>query len=556
MRRGHRGLLQTHTRPRTIGVCSSQSIQDPELIVGNRGKMVSPAGSVLSAISAARAHKCSCSYPIKPRAVTKPSPQGSSLRGDGPVTDIHPMRLLACLLAVTISASAIPAQQPAAPLDWNAIQAETVRLMQEYFRINTANPPGNELAGAIWLKGVLEREGFEVQIMDTAELGAGRANLYTRLRGNGSKKAIALVHHIDVVPATPSFWRVPPYSGEIRDGFIYGRGALDMKGEGIAHLMAMVALKRSGAQLNRDVVYVANADEELGSTGAIVFVEKHPDLLRDVEFLITEGGDNLVENGKLKYWGIGVAEKRTFWQKLTVKGTPSHGSRPTKDNPVPKLVRALAKLADYETPLHVTPGVQKFFRDIAPGYSGEQRRWLVDVATAVKNPRARAWLTNDVYWNAVLRNTITLTRLDGSDKTNVIPPEATARIDIRLLPDQDPAQLLARLQRVVNDTAVHWQTELAPKISVESPASGALFEAIERAARDRDPNAIVTTPMLTGATDRPTYQRLGIKTYGLDPFMTEARDAQEGVHGNNERLSVEQAGAAVRFLYDILRYAQ
>ncbi len=462
--------------------------------------------------------------------------------------------------AVIVATTSLHAQQaaaaPARTLDWNAIQSETVRLMQEYFRINTANPPGNELAGAIWLKGVLEREGFDVQILDTAELGAGRANLYTRLRGNGSKRAIALVHHIDVVPATPAFWTAPPFSGEIRDGFIYGRGALDMKGEGVAHLMAMVALKRSGVQLNRDIVFVANADEELGSTGAIVFVEKHPDLLRDVEFLITEGGDNLVENGKLKYWGIGVAEKRTFWQKLTVRGTPSHGSRPTKDNPVPKLVRALAKLADHETPLHVTPGVQKFFRDVSPGYTGEQRRWLADVATAVKIPRARTWLTNDVYWNAILRNTITLTGLEGSNKTNVIPPEATAKVDIRLLPDQDPAQVLAQLKRVVNDTAVHWQNELQPKAPLESPASGALFEAIERAAKDRDPSAIVTTPMLTGATDRPTYQRLGIKTYGLDPFMTEARDAQQGVHGNNERVGVEQAGAAVRFLYDILRYAQ
>ncbi|HEX2716147.1 MAG TPA: M20/M25/M40 family metallo-hydrolase [Gemmatimonadaceae bacterium] len=466
----------------------------------------------------------------------------------------------AVLAALLLSAPTLAAQaagpEPVRPVNWNAIQDETVRLMQEYLRINTTNPPGNELAGALWLKGVLEREGFEVQILDTTELGKGRANLYTRLRGNGSKKAIALVHHIDVVPSTESYWKVPPFSGEIRDGFIYGRGALDMKGEGIAHLMAMIALKRSGVPLTRDIVYIANSDEELGSTGAIVFVEKHADLLKDVEYVITEGGDNLVEDGKLKYWGIGVAEKRTFWQKVTVKGTPSHGSRPTKQNPVPKLVRALAKIADYETPLHVTPGVQKFFRDISPGYSGEQRRWLADVSTAVQSSRARAWLTRDTYWNAILRNTITLTGLEGSNKTNVIPPEATAKIDIRLLPDQNPAQVLATLKRIVNDTSVHFENELAPKTPLESPASGPLFEAIERAAKERDPNAIVTTPMLTGATDRPTYQRLGIKAYGLDPFQTEASVGQEGVHGNNERIRVEDAGAGVRFLYDILRYAQ
>ena len=429
-------------------------------------------------------------------------------------------------------------------------------MMQQYFRINTTNPPGNELQTALWLKAVLEKEGFETQILDTISLGAGRANFYARLKGNGSKKAIALVHHMDVVPANPAYWSHPPFASEIADGFIYGRGALDMKGEGIAHLMAMIELKRSGAVLNRDIVFIGNSDEELGSTGALQFVEKHPDLLKDVEFLITEGGDNSVQNGKLEYWGVGVAEKRTFWQSVTVKGTPSHGSRPTKLNPVPRLVRALAKIADYETPLHVTPGVAKYFRDISVNYKGEQRKWLADVATALKNPRARTWITNDVYWNATLRNTISLTGLQGSNKTNVIPPEASAKLDIRLLPDQDPADMLAALKRVVNDTAVHFQNELAPKAPLESPINTDLFHAIERAAHDRDPNALVTTPMLTGATDRPTYRKLGIITYGLDPFMTDAADGQKGVHGNDERLSVTNAGFGVHFLYDILRYAQ
>lgn len=469
--------------------------------------------------------------------------------------------LATALLLVAATTAVLPAQGTApdlrTPPDWNALRDETARLMQEYFRINTSNPPGNELAGALWLKGVLEREGFEVQILDTAELGKNRANLYTRLKGNGSKKAIALVHHIDVVPAAREYWTVDPFGGEIRDGFIYGRGALDMKGEGIAHLMAMVALKRSGMQLNRDIVYIANTDEELGSTGAIVFVNRHPELLRDVEFLITEGGDNVIgENGKVRYFGVGVAEKRTFWQTVSVTGVPSHGSRPTKQNPVPRLIRALNRIAAYETPLHVTPGVQKYFRDIAREYSGEQRRWLSDVAAAVKNPRARAWLTNDVYWNAILRNTITITGLSGSDKMNVIPPVATANIDVRLLPDQDAATMLATLRRIAADTAVHFRTVLEPKTPLESPIDTDLFRAIERAALEREPTAFVTTPMLTGATDRPTYRKLGIATYGVDLFRVPGEDSQRGVHGNDERISVETAGWGVHYLYDILRYAQ
>lgn len=464
------------------------------------------------------------------------------------------------LLSLALVASPLLAQQPSATsptdVDWNAVRDETVDMMRQYFRINTTNPPGNELQTALWLKKVLEKEGFETQILDTVSLGAGRANFYARLKGNGSKKAIALVHHMDVVPANPAYWTHDPFASDTAGGFIYGRGALDMKGDGIAQLMAMLVLKRSGAQLNRDIVFIGNSDEELGSTGALQFVDKHPDLLKDVEFLITEGGDNLVQNGQLKYWGVGVAEKRTFWQSVLVKGTPSHGSRPTKLNPVPRLVRALDKIANYETPLHVTPGVAKYFRDISVNYAGEQRRWLGDVAAAINDPRARPWLTNDVYWNAILRNTISLTGLQGSNKTNVIPPEASAKLDVRLLPDQDPAAFLETLKRVVNDTAVHFSTDLTPKTPLESPVNTDLFHAIERAAHDRDPRAIVTTPMLTGATDRPTYRKLGIITYGLDPFMTEAADGQRGVHGNDERLSIVNAGFGVHFLYDILRYAQ
>jgi acetylornithine deacetylase/succinyl-diaminopimelate desuccinylase-like protein len=462
--------------------------------------------------------------------------------------------ILASLLAAWLAASPARAQQP---IDWAALAEESVRALTDYLKINTSNPPGNELAGALLLKEMLEREGIEAVILDTAELKpSGRANLYARLRGNGSKRAIALVHHIDVVPAEQRYWTQDPFSGAIKDGFLYGRGALDMKGEGIVHLMAMIALKRSGVPLTRDIVFIANTDEELGSTGAIVFVERHPELLRDVEFLITEGGDNLVENGKLVYYGVGVAEKRTFWQRLTVKGIPSHGSRPTKHNPVPRLVAALDRLARYQTPLHVTPGVDKFFRDISRRYSGEQREWLSNVRVALGNPRARDWILGDVYWNAILRNTIAITGLQGSAKTNVIPAEATADVDIRLLPDADPATVLASLKRVVADTGVSWTPLLAPKTPLENPIDTDLFRAIERAARERDPGAMVTTPMLTGATDRPTYRALGIITYGFDPFKVEVSDAQRGVHGNDERVSVANVGFGIRYLYDVLRYVQ
>lgn len=468
------------------------------------------------------------------------------------------MRLYAkyfLLLSISVPFPVSVTAQSAQP-DWKALTAETEQTLAAYLRVNTSNPPGNELEAARFLKRILDREGIEATILDTLELGKGRANLYARLKGNGTKKAIGLVHHMDVVPATPASWSVDPFSGIVKDGYIWGRGAIDMKGEGIMHLMAMIALKRSGVPLNRDIVYIGNADEEFNSTGGLAFVRNHADLVKDVEYIITEATENSVKNGKVQYFAVGVAEKRTFWQKLTVKGVPSHGSRPTKNNPVPRLVAALNKIAKYESPIHATPGVQKYFRDISRLYPQPQRAWLADVTRAMNNPVARQWILADVYWNAYLRNTISLTALTGSNKTNVIPAEASAEIDVRMLPDTDPAEMLATLKRIVGDTAVHFSRILAPKTPLESPIDTDLFRAIEKAALEREPGAFVTTPMQTGATDRPTYRKLGIITYAIDPFRIEQAERQRGIHGNDERLSLENVAFGLRYVYDILRYVQ
>lgn len=460
--------------------------------------------------------------------------------------------LVACLLANDLGAqAAIPRT-----IDWNALAGEATQALSEYLQINTTNPPGNERAAAEFLKRILDREGIAAQILDENELGAGRVNLYARLRGNGTKKAIALVQHLDVVPVTPASWSVPPFAGLIRDGYVWGRGALDMKGEGIAQLMAVIALKRSGVPLNRDIVIIANADEEFGSTGGLRFVERHADLLRDVEFLITEGGRNVVENGTLSYYGIGVAEKRTFWQKLTVRGVASHASKPTKHNPVPRLIRALNRLASYETPLRVTPITERYFRDISRLYPEPQRGWLRNLRVSFRNPRARAWITDNPSWNAILRTTISPTVLAGSNKTNVIPSEATAEVDVRLLPDESPDSVLRVLKSIVADTAVHFSTILAPKAPLTSPLESDVMSAITRASLERHPNSFVTTFVEPGATDRPTYQRLGIKTYGLDPFLVDVTEHQRGRHGNDERVSLENIAFGIHYVYDVLRYVQ
>jgi acetylornithine deacetylase/succinyl-diaminopimelate desuccinylase-like protein len=258
----------------------------------------------------------------------------------------HTMKRLALAFALALSPLRLTGQSS---LNWDSLARESQSVLSAYLRVNTTNPPGNEILGARFLKDILDREGIEARILDTTEIGPNRANLYARLRGNGSKKAIALVNHIDVVPVNPASWSVDAFSGTIRDGYIWGRGAIDMKGNAVAQLMAMIALKRSGVPLNRDIVFIGNSDEELGSTGALIFVQRHADLLRDVEYLMTEGADNVLDStGKVVYFAVGVAEKRTFWQRLTVNGVPSHGSRPTKQNPVPRLVSALYKISQYE----------------------------------------------------------------------------------------------------------------------------------------------------------------------------------------------------------------
>lgn len=482
-----------------------------------------------------------------------------------------PMRrltLLAAFLTLVLCAAAEPAdaQQsaptPGAPapaaatIDPAALRDEAARLLAEYLRLDTTNPPGNELAAAKFLQGVLAREGIEARILDSAELGPGRANLYARLRGSGAKKGIALVHHMDVVPVFRDQWSVDPFGGVVKDGYVYGRGALDDKGQGIVHLVTMIALKRAGVPLTRDLVFIANADEESDGLGAITFAKRHADLLRDVEFVVTEGGGSRVEGGKVKWFGVGVAEKRPYWVRLTVRGTTGHASIPTADNPVPRLAAAVARLAAWETPVRVIPAVDRFFKAQAANETGEHRRWLLDAAAALRTPRGRAWLLSDPERNALLRNTVTPTVFTGSPKTNVIPPSASAEVDIRLLPDEDTTRFARELRRVVADPAV--KVEVLPGVTPEynAPLGTDLVRAVERVVAEVVPGAPVATPLEAGASDRPTYSRLGIATYGVDPFLVEHEEERRGYHGNDERVSVANLELGVRLFTRLIAELQ
>ena len=448
--------------------------------------------------------------------------------------------LLALLLA-----SPLRAQGPAS-IDYAKLREETAQRLSEYLRINTSNPPGNELATARWLAAALAKEGIQGTILDTAELGAGRANFYAKLPGSGGGKAIALVHHMDVVTATPKDWSVDPFAGTIKDGHVWGRGALDMKGHGIIQLMALIALKRAGVPLTRDLVYVGNADEEVGGLGSRTFVEKHPDLMKEIEYVLTEGADTRVEKGKVRWFGIDVGEKRTWWKRMVVKGTTSHGSVPLGDNPVERLVQALDRIVAYETPVRLTPAVDRFFKAQARDETGQAKAWLSNAAAALKTKRGRAWLVSDPERNALLRNTITPTVLRGSEKTNIIPQEASVELDIRLLPDEDTVAFRRTLERLIADPKIELEAigDMAPRY--DAPLDTEMFKALERVVGRMLPGVPIATPVSAGASDRPYWAAAGVICYGIDPWLVELEESRYSVHGNNERLSLENIEFGLR----------
>jgi acetylornithine deacetylase/succinyl-diaminopimelate desuccinylase-like protein len=329
-----------------------------------------------------------------------------------------------------------------------------------------------------------------------------------------------------------------------------------MKGHGIIQLMALIAIKRSGVALRRDLVYLGNADEETEGLGAITFVRRHPELLDGVEYVLTEGADTRVEGGRVRWFGVDVGEKRPLWTRLTVEGTTSHGSVPLGDrNPVPRLARAIARVAAWQTPLRLSPAVERFFKAQALDAEGAGRRWLADPRAALLSPAGRAWLVAEPERNALLRNTISPTVLAGSDKTNTIPQVASVDLDIRLLPDEDPVAFRRELERIIGDSLVRL-SDIAPITPrYDAPLDTELFRAIERVAGRLLPGVPVATPVSPGATDRPTYAGAGLVAYGVDPYLIPIEANRHQVHGNDERLSLANLGWGVRFYVGLLEEA-
>ncbi len=424
-----------------------------------------------------------------------------------------------------------------------------VRWMQQYLQIDTSNPPGNEARAAAFFKKILDAEGIENRVFEYAP---GRANIWARLPGSGQKRPIILLNHTDVVTSDPSHWRVPPFRGEIVAGSIYGRGAQDMKCEGLAQLVVMVVLKREKVPLDRDVIFLATADEEANDTGTDWMIANQRSLLGNAEYLITEGGDNPLIDGKAKYIGVDTAERTTFWLHVVARGEPGHASRPIPDSAPNRLVRALNKIIGYKTEMKVLPVVEEFLREMAPFQPPERARQYRDVRTAMQDSAFRQSVENDPDLNYLFRNTISLTMLGGSKQTNVIPTEAWANLDVRILPGDDPKLLLENLRRLVDD----------PQVTVEplnqgfavpnaSPTNTELFAAIKKVAARYFPGAPVVPKMPSGYTENQRYRQIDIVSYGFSPY-TATPEEGDTEHGDNERIRVEEVRRGYRVLYDVV----
>jgi len=461
---------------------------------------------------------------------------------------LRALRPLLLAVAATSSVNGWLPQLAQAQPDWAKYEARATELLQQYFHIDTSNPPGNERPAAEFFCELFSREGIECQIF---EIAPGRANAYARLRGDGSKRPIILLNHTDVVTADAKDWSVPPFSGEVRGGAIYGRGAQDMKAEGMLQAMVMAALKRERVRLARDVIFLAVADEEVKSLGTNWMVEHKRELLADAEYLINEGGENILERGGVPLWGVDVAEKMALWLRLVARGKAGHSSLPLRDATTHRLARAAARVVDYETPLQVLPEAQRQLCDEALARFPPQAKRFCHLEDSLRDPAFRKRLTENPDWNFLLRNTISLTVLRGGPQTNVIPAEAVAELDVRLLPGEDPQKFLAEVRRVIADPTIEVEPITTPRVSNPSPTNNDLWSVFEQVVARHFPKTRVTPHLLASSTESPVYRQLGIAAYGFCPFVSTAEEANTP-HGTDERISIAAYQEGLRVLYDVV----
>jgi acetylornithine deacetylase/succinyl-diaminopimelate desuccinylase-like protein len=444
-----------------------------------------------------------------------------------------PRRLLAPLLALALLG---PLPAPAETAGTERL-SEPARWLQQYLRIDTTNPPGREHLAAAYLAGLLHREGIATRLLVSPQ---GRTSLWARLGAPKSGgRAIVLLHHMDVVPAGPG-WTARPFAGEIRDGRLWGRGAVDDKSLGIAQLAAFIELKRRGVPLERDVIFLAVADEENGGAQGVGWMmARHPELFQGVEGVVGEGGrSQLSGDGRILWWGIEVAQKRPLWLQVTTSGRGGHGSGLNPESANHQLVLALARLIQKPVRWRVTPPARAYAHAIAPLHDGNWRRVLSQIDNVVAPAGPKEFLLPGMA--NLFVDSVQVTVLDGGEKVNVIPEKARALLDVRLLPDTDSAAFLEEIRKTLGgDCTVEVLVTSPP--AQPSPTSGRVWTALTQALR---PSGPVVPTFVPGFTDSRFFREKGIAAYGITPFALSGEDLR-GIHNPDERIPLDELDRGV-----------
>jgi acetylornithine deacetylase/succinyl-diaminopimelate desuccinylase-like protein len=424
---------------------------------------------------------------------------------------------------------------------------EVVKILTGLIQADTSNPPGNETKAAVFLKKLFDDEGIRSEIL---ELEPGRGNFVARLKGTGRKKPLLLMAHVDVVGVERSKWTVDPFAGVIKEGYIYGRGAADDKGMASVCAEIMLLLHRLKVPLDRDVIFLAEAGEE-GTTyvGIDFMVAKHWDKI-ECEFALNEGGRIFERNGSVQYVGIATTEKVPRPILLSAKGTSGHGSRPRLDNPIVHLAAAVAKVGEWQPPMRLNETTRAFFARLATISSPEDAFLYTHLEDPVLSGMVQERIRNsNAGYNSMLRTSISPTIIKGGFRSNVIPGDALATLDVRALPDEDMSAFVESLRQLIADPAV----EVVRTESHGRPATPPsrldteMFRALERAQKKLFPDSVTIPMMLTGATDSAQLRAKGVQAYGVGS-MTSDEEATR-VHGNDERLSIAGLGNFLEFLY-------
>ena len=464
-------------------------------------------------------------------------------------------RTLLLVLVLTISFASVSAQNGTG-FDRVSAQRDTLVLLKELVALDTQNPPGNEVIVARhldrFLKGV---PGIETRILDP---GDSRANFIARLRATKpTKRAVLIMGHMDVVGADAAKWISPPFQPTERDGYLYGRGTIDDKGALAATAVAMRLLAARRDSLDRDIILLGTAAEESGGDPGIgTVIAKHFDLIKDAEFALNEGGRVRVRNGKVFSINIQVTEKISYGVVATARGTSGHGSVPLPDNPIAALARALARVHDAKQPAKVNDVTRAYFGGLAKVEQDPSMRQAMQTIgsarTQAEIDKAAAVLSRDPVHNAVLRDAASLTMVNGGIRANIIPSEATATLNARILPDSDIRAYVADLNRIGAEKQVTFAIAREPQKA--PPVSGTktpLYLAMESVGTAMAPDAAVVPMMSTGATDGAALRAAGIPTYGILPLPLGQEDELR-MHADNERVPIASLGWGTEYLYRVL----